>query len=159
MSKTTLLVLLLAALVPSHSYADIISDMIGNWSGKAAVYDGGTKIADANVTSKVVRYGKRGMKSTGTVRAPGEPIATSIGWHNDDGTLLGVVRQGGRATSVIEGKWRIQGNSIIATTTVRSLFGDWTQSVRTTRVNSRKFDAQSTTSSGLRVVGSINKRR
>ena len=50
---------------------------------------------EKNGTTKVVRYGKRGMKSTGTVRVPGEPVTTSIGWHNDDGTLLGVVRQGG----------------------------------------------------------------
>ena len=113
---------------------------------------------EKNGTTKVVRYGKRGMKSTGTVCVPGEPVTTSIGWHNDDGTLLGVVRQGGRTISVIEGRWRIRGSRIISTSTVRSLVGDWTQSVNTIRVNSRRFDTQSTTSLGLRVVGSINKR-
>ena len=113
---------------------------------------------EKNGTTKVVSYGKRGMKSTGTARVPGEPVTTSIGWHNDDGTLLGVVRQGGRTIYVIEGRWRIRGSRIISTSTVRSLVGDWTQSVNTIRVNSRRFDTQSTTSLGLRVVGSINKR-
>lgn len=149
---------LLLCVFPALGQANIVADMLGNWSGKAAVYDGSTKITDANVTTKVVRYGKRGMKSTGTVSVPGEPVATSIGWHNDDGTLLGVVRQGGRTIAVTEGRWRIQGNRIIGTSTVRSLSGDWTQSVNTIRVNSRRFDTQSTTSLGLRVVGSINKR-
>ena len=153
-----IIIALTAAFLPISSQADIVADMIGNWSGKTAVYDGSTKIADANVTANVVRYGQRGMKSTGTVSVPGEPVATSIGWHNDDGTLLGVVRQGGRTIAVTEGRWRIQGNRIIGTSTVRSLSGDWTQSVNTIRVNSRRFDTQSTTSLGLRVVGSINKR-
>jgi hypothetical protein len=157
MRKTTLLVLLLAALVPSHSYADIISDMIGNWSGKSAVYDGRTKIADATVTTKIVRYGKRGTKSTGSVRIPGEPVTTSVGWNNDDGTALGVVRQGGRTIAVVEGRWRIQGSQIISTGVVRSLIGDYTQTVRTVRVNARRFDSRGTTSVGLSVVGSVNK--
>jgi adenylylsulfate kinase-like enzyme len=60
--------------------------------------------------------------------------------------------------NALEDRWRIRGSRIISTSTVRSLVGDWTQSVNTIRVNSRRFDTQSTTSLGLRVVGSINKR-
>lgn len=149
----------IAAILPVSAQANIVADMIGNWSGKSAVYDGRTKIADATVTTKIVRYGKRGMKSTGTVRVPGEPVTTSTGWNNDDGTVLGVVRQGGRTISVVEGRWSIRGNQIISTAVVRSLLGDYTQTVRTVRVNARRFDSRGTTSVGLSVVGSVSKIR
>jgi hypothetical protein len=144
---------------PATIQADIVQDMLGNWSGPAAVYDGRVKIADATVTSRVVRYGKRGMKSTNTVRIPGEPVTTSIGWMHDNGTVLGVVRQRGRTLGILDGTWRIKGNEIISSARVSSLLGDYRQNSKTIRVNRNRFDTRGTTSLGLSVRGSLNRTR
>ncbi len=153
-----LLLALAMIFTPIAGKADILSDMIGNWKTNANAYVNGNFFASVVGTSKVTRYGKKGLYSVATVKVGNEPSGTSHIWMHDSGTCLGYVKQGSKTIGIIQGTWSAKGNVLTQKISAHTLTLDYTQTVTSKMINKKKFTSTSTTSYGATITGSATKK-
>ena len=135
--------------------ANIVSDMIGSWIHEQTVFGNGVALSGVG-SSKTVRYGSKGLYATATVNVAGV-TATSVGWMHDSGTILGFVKQGTKTIGVVDGTWKVSGKKLISNANVRTLEGDYTQTVVTEKLRNGRLQTASSTSTGLSTIGTARR--
>lgn len=154
--KPSLILFLVAlAVLMQRTNANIVSDMIGSWISEQTALANGVSVSGIG-SSKSVRYGVKGLYTTATVTVAGVTV-TSIGWMHDSGTLLGFVKQGQKTIGVLDGTWKVSGNKLIGTANVRTLEGDYTQTVVTEKLRNGRLQSTSSTSTGLSIIGTAKR--
>lgn len=147
------LLVLFVLFSPLAAQANIMNDMIGRWTSNATIFSNGNKIGDAIGTSRISRFGKKGLYSVGTVRVGNLPAGTTHMWMHDNGTLLGYVKQSSRTIGIVTGTWSSNRTTLVQNAEVHNLDQDYSQTVLSTWVNKNRLKADSSTSNGLRLIG------
>lgn len=95
-------------ILPTHGL--LTSKFLGSWKGVQVVNGQQQFSIDAIVT----RLGVNGFSLKATYNLPGLPQSDSTELYYDDGTIQGYANVDGQLTSVFNGRWFVNGNTITA---------------------------------------------
>jgi hypothetical protein len=146
------LALALTCLCPVQTCEAITSNILGRWSAKLTTFYQGKK-TPATGSTTVRRFETQGIYMSGTAKVPGQSLGKSQIWLYDSGEVYGEISQSGIVIGTVTGTWSEAGNRLQLSTSVSTLYADYTQDTTYVLKGRKKIDTSTRTSFGMRGAG------
>jgi len=137
--------------------ANILNNLLGSWRNTAIIYQNGSRFGTSSGTSKITRNGSRGFYIVSNARVNNQPAGISHTWFYDNGICAGYVRQGSKTLGNFSGTWSATKTTLTYSVGVSSPTANYTQRVTTKLVTKRKLTSISTTSNGIKLIGTATR--
>lgn len=148
--------LLILALLPSLSLADVTDKLVGRWAGTVTATSNGVAVSQ-NTKVTYTRLGKKGLLAITTITIPGQPQAKGVSRFRDNGKTDGELYRNGSVIAVVSGTWTATNSVLKSNVKAEGLFPSFRITSKST-VTGSNISAVGTTSTGERSVGSLKKK-